>query len=244
MQASRESATGNGWLNLWQLVQHTWPRTCRIVRHPPPAPMARAKRILLDRDPTVQSAAAAVCAKVRGDADACRAAVEAIWTTNPDCARLLEKEVAERQLDRVWRVRYLTRVVAPDRVRQLLARGGYEVVAQRDGQPVSLSPRDLIACQVDFEANALVDGIVTYVAVRVRARTPSPRRKAGEGGMVAWLTQLMWDQPTKPMTKRAAHSLAVRSGQVRLSARGFDRAWALAVEASGAEKWSEPGRRG
>ena len=60
--------------------------------------------------------------------------------------------------------------------------------------------------------------------------------------MTDWLTKRMQDQPHLPLAKSAARQRAAKDG-LHCSSRGFDRAWADAVKASGANKWSKPGKR-
>jgi hypothetical protein len=62
---------------------------------------------------------------------------------------------------------------------------------------------------------------------------------ANEQRLTDWLTKRMQDQPYLPLTKSAARQPAAKGG-LRCSGRSFDRAWADAVKASGASKWSNP----
>ena len=68
-------------------------------------------------------------------------------------------------------------------------------------------------------------------------QTVSDERK-----LVQWLTELMRAKPKSPMSKGATKEAAATSGQ-HFSERAFSRAWAMAVQQSGAARWSSPGRK-
>jgi hypothetical protein len=66
---------------------------------------------------------------------------------------------------------------------------------------------------------------------------------AGEGRLTEWLTALMRKAPNLPRAKSEVKAEAKESARLHFSGKGFDRAWAAAVKASGAHAWSKAGRK-
>jgi hypothetical protein len=62
-------------------------------------------------------------------------------------------------------------------------------------------------------------------------------------GMTAWLTQIMQNNPHKPITKETAIADAHTAGLRDVSGRAFDRAWQEAAHAANAPDWIAKGRR-
>jgi hypothetical protein len=77
-----------------------------------------------------------------------------------------------------------------------------------------------------------------------QGNTPSPEvgTVEAEHRCRLWLTNLMKGNPDSPRPKQVLLKEA-KSRFGKLSKRGFDRAWAVAISQSGADMWSAPGRR-
>jgi hypothetical protein len=255
MAAANDSTTtpADEWLNLWQFAMSFAPRFCFLaawwLSNPPMTPTGdvRAQTNLMATDPTVMNEIERIKSRLR-HGDSVEQALAVVWA-NPDCARLLRQELERRLEKRRSMGRYLMFRLSVT-VRKRLASGGYEVRARtRDGNLVSLEGRDLVGLDVDFIQSALIGDGGVFGSVRVRRILPMPSQTAvahtsrDAALMEVFLHRLMTDNPQSPMTKADARKAAVASGLGDVSNRAFGRAWANAVQSSGASRWSTPGNR-
>jgi hypothetical protein len=143
-------------------------------------PMAvheRAKAHLMATDPSVRDAVEGIRAKLC-PSDNVERAIGAVWVTHPEFLSLLDRAIAHRMEQRRRLGKHLLLSVIPDRLRCLLTRtaegfpkGRFEVTARTaGGQDVTLTPRDLVALDIDLWNNTLTGDGTVYGAVRVRPR--------------------------------------------------------------------------
>lgn len=78
---------------------------------------------------------------------------------------------------------------------------------------------------------------------RLFAPDAEAQTAAGEGRLAEWLTALMRKSPNHPQAKSEVKAEAKERARLHFSGRGFDRAWAAAVKASGAHAWRKAGRK-
>lgn len=79
--------------------------------------------------------------------------------------------------------------------------------------------------------------------VMTAARSEVSTGIASERRLEKWLTEAMTAEPSNPVSKPEMRQRAGREPGLSVSGRGFERAWAGAVKASGAVAWASPGRR-
>lgn len=79
--------------------------------------------------------------------------------------------------------------------------------------------------------------------VMTAARSEVSSGIASERRLEKWLTEAMTAEPSNPVSKPEMRQRAGREPGLSVSGRGFERAWAGAVKASGAVAWASPGRR-
>lgn len=78
---------------------------------------------------------------------------------------------------------------------------------------------------------------------RLFAPEAAAQTVAGERRLAEWLTALMRSLPNQPRAKSVVKVEAKEEARLSFSGKGFDRAWAEAVRASGASAWSRAGRK-